>query len=495
MLITELEKLSAAYTSTSLEDNKFYRLANHWKYCGWVDKSHCLIDPKGNHIQLQKDQIAVLKLCNSRINFNLPVLSKKLKDTALAMDFAGMIEVCEYNVADAPRYTLFDNHEANELSWAVTGRCNLKCKHCFLSAPNAKFGELPTEVCLKIIDDFASCGISRVSLTGGEPLVRSDLFQLIDYMITRGITVSGISTNGLLVTDRLLDELEGRGLHPKFSMSYDGTNGWHDWLRGIPGSEKKLLSAFEKLAKRGFYAGSAMTIHRQNIQEIFPSILQLREVGCQGFKANKVIDVGEWSHFNVDFGLSYRELFEAYMEVIPRIYETFNDGMPMRIVLSRFFSVEKNSKNYKLMSIVHPCTKFDRIRACESTYRRFHVSGDGSIQPCIALSSIDEQHGRLPNITEIGLKAAMKDPTFVKLAGATIQDVIDHNPECKDCPHISRCVGGCRAMGCAESQSNYYARCLSSCLFFKENYSQKVFDLMRRVCPEASCVNFTCESE
>ena len=65
---------------------------------------------------------------------------------------------------------------------SITGRCNYRCKHCYLSAPSAKLGELPHETMLEIIEQLAACGVQQVSLTGGEPLVRGDWWQLVDAL-------------------------------------------------------------------------------------------------------------------------------------------------------------------------------------------------------------------------------------------------------------------------------------------------------------------------
>lgn len=489
-----LRLMSAAYHSISSQPECYYLISSGFRLCGWEDYRYGYIDNNGNHFHVNADCFSTLLLCNSWINVLLPAIGHNIRLVLSNFEALGVIHKCAYGSLGNSEITVtdFSNRDVNNLSWGITGRCNLKCKHCFLSAPNAKFGELPTEECLHMIDDFAACGVTRLSITGGEPLVRSDLFELIDYMREKGITLFGISTNGFLVNKKLLDELDTRELKPQFSISYDGTNGWHDWLRGIDGSESRVLDAIQLLSSRGFRTGSAMTVHKKNMNEIVPSIQKLHSVGCDGFKTNKVLNLGEWISHGSDCALSYQELFEKYLEALEELYCLYPNGMPMRIVLSRFVRIEKGEVDYKLIPIVTRCTNFDKTRACEATYRKFHISSDGRIQPCLALSTIDDQHNTLPYVNQIGLAASMNHPDFLKLTGASVQTVFDYNPECKKCEFASYCLGGCRAIGCADSPNNYFSKCQSSCLFFTGHYAEKVTSLLSGCCAKARCLSPTC---
>ena len=119
-----------------------------------------------------------------------------------------------------------------------------------MSAPDAKYGELTHEQIMKIVNDMGNCGVLRCTLTGGEALVRSDFWDIVDGLLEREILITQIYSNGFLVNEKFLDELEKRGIHPEINMSFDGT-GHHDWLRGIPGAEQAVRKAFLLCQKRG----------------------------------------------------------------------------------------------------------------------------------------------------------------------------------------------------------------------------------------------------
>jgi MoaA/NifB/PqqE/SkfB family radical SAM enzyme len=77
------------------------------------------------------------------------------------------------------------------------------------------------------VGGLGESGVLSCSITGGEALVRPDFWEIIDGLTARGIGITQIYSNGLLVNNRLLDGFEERGLHPEFNMSFDGV-GYHD---------------------------------------------------------------------------------------------------------------------------------------------------------------------------------------------------------------------------------------------------------------------------
>lgn len=484
--LSDLETLSKA----SIGQSQYYRVSPEYRYCGWVDRPHCLIEKQtGKHILLKGVEASAIQLCNGRIDCSLYIIPEAWKSGILSLFQKGYIAFSSSVVDDCEPYVLYNNREINFVTWAVTGGCNLKCRHCFLSAPGAKYGELSTDDCFKIIDDLAACGVTNIGITGGEPLFRKDIRLIIQRIIEKGIVISGIATNGTLLTDSFLDFLDSIDCHPEIKMSYDGVNGWHDWLRGIPGSERLLLSSYQRLKQRGFRSGTSMTVHKGNIRDIFDTLEKMVEYGSSLFKASKVFDVGEWGTFGDGMGVSDKELFEAYLDTIEKLYTTYPEGMPLNIILNRFIRIENGQIDYRLLPVQVPCKSFGNLHACESMFRRFHISGDGSIQPCLVMSSVEEQHNKLPHIHIDGLVSCMNNPDFLRIAAIKVQDIYDHNPQCNDCKFSCYCGGGCRAMGCIEKQSNYYQKDSSACLFFRGGYFDRTISLIKRISPEAKCLN------
>jgi MoaA/NifB/PqqE/SkfB family radical SAM enzyme len=121
------------------------------------------------------------------------------------------------------------------VSWAVTGRCNLRCLYCDIW--RKEFKELTTREALKVIDEMKEAGTRRISLTGGEPLLREDIGRIIRHAKSRSMCVT-MNSNGWLVKKRLGDILGLDGL----AISIDGPREVHDKQRG-KGSYDKAMDA------------------------------------------------------------------------------------------------------------------------------------------------------------------------------------------------------------------------------------------------------------
>ena len=153
------------------------------------------------------------------------------------------------------------------VAWHLTKACNLRCVHCYAGAkPDADLGELTTDEGFALLDDLASFNIPALLLSGGEPLVRPDFFQLLDHARAAGLRCT-LSTNGLLIDDRVADRLAASGLCYA-GISLDGDAGTHDRLRGQRGAFDGALAAVRRCRDRGLRVGVRFTVHGLNHQHL-----------------------------------------------------------------------------------------------------------------------------------------------------------------------------------------------------------------------------------
>ena len=194
-----------------------------------------------------------------------PFLTKDEKTALDQLAEKGIVYLNETTVpyTEQQKYRYYPNRYLRAVHWAITGRCNCRCRHCYMSAPTGKIGEYSTEECMDIIDQMEKAGIQAVSLTGGEALVRRDFIRIVERLTQAGIRIETIMSNGLLVNESLLKRLEELGQKPEFNMSFDGV-GYHDWLRGLNGAEKAVRRAFELCRDRGFPTGAEMCLWKEN---------------------------------------------------------------------------------------------------------------------------------------------------------------------------------------------------------------------------------------
>ena len=129
-----------------------------------------------------------LQLCNGQIDLSLPLISQEIRDMIPILEKKGIVEACEPGEAIAPEqeYKCYPARYIRTAHWSITGHCNYRCKHCYMSAPDAKFGQLSHEQVMDIARQIIDCGIREVSLTGGEPLVRRDFFDIVDTLLEGG---------------------------------------------------------------------------------------------------------------------------------------------------------------------------------------------------------------------------------------------------------------------------------------------------------------------
>ena len=486
--VEQLTLFSAMESEDEKKNAEYFILRPNFRLRGWQGIDVSVLDQnRGCLAHLTDLEQTAAMICNGKIDVNNFAITPSLKKAVLKLVSRGIAEPCTFGteLTEIQKMRRYNMPYRATAKWAITGRCNMKCKHCFLSAPDAKFGEMSYEDCMKLIDQMAECGISRIGLTGGEPLLRPDFFKIVDALTAKDIQVVGIATNGLLVNERFIGELEDRGLKPKVFMSYDGTDGWHDWLRGIDGAEKMLLSKFELLAKHDFYTGSAMTIHKLNKGVIRDSVNLLASVGVKHGVCNGMTNFGEWEKYGQDCNISAKELYDTFFEYLPHFYE---DGCPVRIVMNRFFSTYRPKEpDYYVMPVNQYKCGDDPV--CVPTHNVVYITADGYATPCLYVASQEAPCVQLPNV-KAGLSEAMTHPNYINMVDISCGKYFEHNPACKACKYSSLCMGGCRAHALESNPTDYLSKDEVSCMFFHENYHNRILDLLKEIAPQAKCKNY-----
>ena len=159
--------------------------------------------------------------------------------------------------------------------WNLTRTCNLKCVHCYTSSEARKYpDELTTSQAKAVLDDLAEFKVPAVLFSGGEPLVRPDLFELAEYARDRGLHVV-LSTNGTLIDHETAKRLK------ELKFSYVGISldsaiaAVHDEFRGMPGAFERTMRGFRHCVEVGQKVGLRLTLTRhtaQNLDKLFDLI-------------------------------------------------------------------------------------------------------------------------------------------------------------------------------------------------------------------------------
>jgi radical SAM protein with 4Fe4S-binding SPASM domain len=192
--------------------------------------------------------------------------------------------VGKHTYADAPA----------RVYWEITRACSLACLHCRAeAAPHAAPGQLSTAAGLALLRKLAAVEPKpHVVLTGGDPLEREDLFQLIAEGRALGLNLSLSPSATPLLTERAIDELVAAGISA-ISLSLDGaTAAHHDAIRGVPGCFERTLAAGRRAAAAGLAFQINTLVSAETIDDMPAIDALVRELGASRWSLFFLVSVG-----------------------------------------------------------------------------------------------------------------------------------------------------------------------------------------------------------
>ena len=463
-----------------MTDDRRYILMPGYAFRGWKYLPYAVQYLRGVKTEFfREEEWKLFSACDGRREIHWDDLSEKQREQYDRWEKYGFIRRCESGETLFPEqeYLFYPARFKEKVQWSITGCCNYRCRHCFMSAPRGVQGEPSFEQLMTMLEGFQRCGIHNLELTGGEPLIRKDFWNLVDEIHARGMAVVQLYTNGLLVTDEFLDQLEERHMRPSIQFSFDGV-GHHDWMRGFPGAEKAVLSALDRCRKRRIPTSVSMVVFRENISSLRETVNLLASYGVLSMKVGNALPQGEWRD-QPEHYLSQKELYEAFLDYIPHYFE---DGCPLSLGLEGFFHYERGSKEISAFSEKNiPETIFHKALMCSHVRRSMYVSPKGNVLPCMSMigGPIEEQ---FPNLLETPLEEILdKNSLYMDITNLRISDYMEHNPECRSCEFRTACCGGCRALAVQGIDTDYLARDPWTCAYFKDGWKEKKDRLLEAI--------------
>ncbi len=204
--------------------------------------------------------------------------------------------------------------------WNFTNRCNLACRHCYSYADPNQEDFLSTDFILAQIPRLKAGGIKFVIFSGGEPLIRKDIFQIAEAMRNEGI-VTYLSTNGLYITPKNVDRIIATFNY--IGISIDGIEAVHDDFRGLPGAYRKSLDAIALIQKHGGNAGIRFTLTKETEESFYPIFDLAEQIGVDKIYISHLVYSGrglenlkiditpearrEYVNFMIDKAFAYHE--------------------------------------------------------------------------------------------------------------------------------------------------------------------------------------------
>lgn len=307
----------------------------------------------------------------------------------------------------------------NHISWNVTKQCNLYCKHCYReSSPDEEIqDELTTEEGKKLLRDMKKANLGTIVFSGGEPLLRPDIFQLIEYACSLGI-MPLMGSNGTLITPEVARKLKSSGLSA-IAISVDSLNKEvHDDFRGKKGSLEKTIAGIKNSIDAGLKVQINTTISRYNLGDIDEVMEYAEKVGASSCHMLFLVDVGRGKTIDVT-QLDKTE----YKDTINKIIEKDLD-IRIKPTCAPQYKVEAMFKDIPAVG----------SRGCIAGISYCSILPNGDVHICpytpVKVDSIRER-----DFDDIW----QNNEVFLRL-----RDFSQYKGKCGSCKYIDIC-GGCRA--------------------------------------------------
>ncbi len=314
------------------------------------------------------------------------------------------------------------------IAWELTRDCNLSCQHCRASSgygPHSN--EWTTQECLKLVDEISFFARPIIILTGGEPLLRKDIFEIAAYCKSKGL-ITVMAPNGTLLTQENIKKIIASGVR-RISVSLDGAQALtHNELRQAPGAFEAACRGLALAKNAGLEFQVNSTITKRNIQEL-PQLINLaKDLSAKAHHIFLLVPTGRAKDMAQD-ELSAQEYEEAL----------------------EFLAKEK--KNFKIEIKITCAPHFNRVllqsrgaafselagRGCMGGVSFCFISHIGEVQPCGYLEL------NCGNVRKDGFKKVWEGSRVLN----NIRDWGKYKGKCGHCEFKSVC-GGCRARAYAK---------------------------------------------
>jgi radical SAM protein with 4Fe4S-binding SPASM domain len=312
--------------------------------------------------------------------------------------------------------------------WEITMGCNMRCKHCGSACRDPLPDELTTDEALRLCDAIGDLGLSWITLSGGEPLIRKDWALLAERLSSNHVTPN-IITNGWILDEATLDQALDSGVGT-FAISLDGLKETHDFIRR-EGSYERIINALELMKGKGMTSGVITTLNQRNLGELERLYEVLMEKGVKVWQLQIGLPMGAFA----DKGnlLLQPEQVDAAIDFI---YEHIGDNhisiYPADCL--GYYNVKEVAARTK----VHGSQDLVLWKGCNAGKRSLGILHNGDILGC---TSIRDQQYIEGNIRNTPLREIWESETSFKWSRKLKKS--DLGGLCGKCVYGETCLGGC----------------------------------------------------
>ncbi len=428
-------------------------------------------DAKG----LKKDEFEFLARCDGRSDIEEADNGSTLFEKFSRMDF--IIPAKEGDeLSDWQKHKSYNNRYFPAMNWMITGKCNCNCLHCFNAADNSPLmSEWSLEDAKALIKQAQECGINAFTITGGEPMLHKNFFEIVECIYGHGMYINELNTNGCFIDQKALDRFKAIGCDPLIKISFDGV-GHHDWLRNHKGAEEDALRAIRLCIDNGFRVKAQTNVHRLNVDTMLPTAKLLDEMGVCEMRIIRTSESLRWRENAGDACLGIEEYYDKLLEFTR---EYIKEPHNMEIDIWQLLLLYPRDKCYRCRPVECKEGEYrDSIPVCRGNRGMIAITSDGSVYPCMQMSGYYAAEGKSwGNVKTGGLQPLLQKGEYLDAVCYSVGQLAKANEKCAACPYFKYCAGGCRVMAIALTGEPTGSD-LTKCIFFSKGYHKKIEALM-----------------
>ena len=329
------------------------------------------------------------------------------------------------------------------VAWEVTRSCNLNCVHCRASSEKGPYeGELDTARAKQILDEITLTGSPIIILTGGEPLLRDDIFDLARYGTGLGLRMV-MATNGTLLTPELIENIKESGIK-RLSISLDGENAEkHDAFRKVQGAFDTSLKGISLLKEAGLEFQINTTVTRHNSGDVDKILQMVVDLGAVAHHIFLLVPTGRAK------AMENQEIDAQNYEDLLHWFYNMRGKTPLHLKATcapHYYRILRQEAYAKGEKIDFETYGLDAVtRGCLGGTSFCFISYDGIVQPCGYLEL------NCGDLKQSSFDAIWKDSRIFN----ELRDFSNYKGKCGRCEYKKFC-GGCRARA-YEATGDYLA--------------------------------------
>jgi len=329
---------------------------------------------------------------------------------------------CEFRIRIAPTSVAVPTKEKYVplvLSWNVTLKCNLKCSHCYINAKEKSLpDELSTDAAKMLIHQITEVSRPLLILSGGEPLLREDIYEIIRYGVDRGLRM-GMGSNGMLIDDEVTRRLEDAGMGT-VAISLDSSiPERHDEFRGVKGCWEHAINAIKSLKNSRIQVQVNCTVTPQNYDEVDDIMSRAEDLGVENFHLFFLVPTGRGTDIK---------------DITPRMYEDMITSTLAKTTKYKLNIKPSCAPQFMRVAKQQEIDMSRWVRGCMAGLYYCRIYPSGEVTPCPYMPL------NLGNVRE----RSFKDIWFNSEVFKALRDFDRLKGKCGVCEYRDVC-GGCRA--------------------------------------------------